>query len=83
MPTPGYNRAKSVIIKNAIILNIMHDIFNIRDTEVVKCKILVDINILTKFTKIFKFITCNGDPWVINRQKINQKEIWNGFYIGV
>ena len=46
MPTPGYNRAKSVIIKNAILLNIMHDIFNIRDTEVVKCKILVDINIL-------------------------------------
>jgi len=46
MPTPGYNRAKSVIIKNAIILNIMHDIFNNRETEVVKCKILVDINIL-------------------------------------
>ena len=46
MLTPGYNRAKSVIIKNAIILNIMHDIFNIRDTDVFKCKILVDINIL-------------------------------------
>jgi hypothetical protein len=30
-----------VIIKNAIILNIIHDIFNLRDTEVLICIILV------------------------------------------
>ena len=29
-----YYRKNSVIIKNAIFLNIMHNIFNLRDTEV-------------------------------------------------
>ena len=38
--TLTYNRATSVIIKNAIILNIIHNIFNIRETEVVICIIL-------------------------------------------
>ena len=33
--TITYNQANSVIIKNAIILNIIHNIFNLCDTEVV------------------------------------------------
>ena len=41
MPNFAYNRANSVIIKNAIILYIIHNIFNVRDTEVVICIILV------------------------------------------
>ena len=32
MPTLTYNQANSGIIKNAIIFNIIHNIFNIRDT---------------------------------------------------
>ena len=35
--TLTYNRTNSVIIKNAIILNIMHNIFNLLDREVVIC----------------------------------------------
>ena len=35
MPTLTYNRANYVIIKNSITLNIIHNIFNLRDTEVV------------------------------------------------
>ena len=35
MPTLTYNRPKNVIIKQVLILNIMYNIFNIRDTEVV------------------------------------------------
>ena len=35
MSSITYNQENSVIIKNAIILNIMHNIFNLRDTEVV------------------------------------------------
>ena len=35
-PTLTYNRANSVIIKNAIILNTMHNICYLRDTEVVR-----------------------------------------------
>jgi hypothetical protein len=31
MPIPTYNRANSVIIKNAIILNTIHNIFNLRE----------------------------------------------------
>jgi hypothetical protein len=34
----------NVIIKNAIFLNIMHNTFNIGDTEIVICIILVLIN---------------------------------------
>ena len=34
MFTLTYNRANSVIIKNAIILNIIYNIFDVRDTEV-------------------------------------------------
>jgi hypothetical protein len=41
MPTLAYSKATSVIIKNAIILNSMQNIFNLRDTEVVICIILV------------------------------------------
>ena len=33
MPTLKHNRAITAIIKNALILNIIHNIFNIRDTE--------------------------------------------------
>ena len=35
MSTLTYNQANSVITKNTIILNIIHNIFNLRDTEVV------------------------------------------------
>jgi len=41
MTTLAYSKATGVIIKNAIILNIMQNIFNLRDTEVVTCIILV------------------------------------------
>ena len=41
MPTLTYNWAERVIIENALILKIMHKIFNHCDTEVVKCIILV------------------------------------------
>jgi len=34
-PTLTYNRENSVIIKNPIILNIIHNVFNLRDAEVV------------------------------------------------
>ena len=34
MPTFRHNRTNSFIIKNAIILNILHNIYNLRDTEV-------------------------------------------------
>jgi lipoprotein signal peptidase len=44
MPTLTYNRANSVIIKNVIMLNIIHNIFNLLDTEVVVCIILVILN---------------------------------------
>ena len=39
MPTLTYNvyRASGGIIKNSIILNIIHNIFILRDTEVVRC----------------------------------------------
>jgi hypothetical protein len=39
-PTLTYNRENIVIFKNPIILNIMHNMFNLRDTEV-SCKVLV------------------------------------------
>ena len=38
---PQTNRLNSVIIETATILNIIHNIFNLRDTEVVICIILV------------------------------------------
>jgi len=41
MPTFIYNRANKVIIKNAIILKIMYNIFLLRATEAVICIILV------------------------------------------
>ena len=41
MPNLTYNQAKNVIIKNAMIFNIIHNIFNIRDTEDVIFIILV------------------------------------------
>jgi hypothetical protein len=41
MPTLTYNRANSVIIKNAIILNITHNVFYLRDIESVICIILI------------------------------------------
>ena len=37
----AYNRANSVIMKNAITLNTMHNAFNPRDTEVIICILLV------------------------------------------
>jgi hypothetical protein len=37
MPTLTYNKANRILIKNAIILNIIHKIFNIRDKDVVIC----------------------------------------------
>jgi hypothetical protein len=41
MPTLTCNLANNVIIKNAIILNIIDNISNFRDAEVVICVILV------------------------------------------
>jgi len=41
MPALTYNQANSVITKNAIILNIIHNIFNLRDTEVVVCILII------------------------------------------
>ena len=41
MPTLTYNQANSVITKNAIILNIIHNIFNLRDTEIVVCILII------------------------------------------
>ena len=40
MPTLTYNKANRILIKNAIILNIIHKIFNIRDKDVVICILL-------------------------------------------
>jgi hypothetical protein len=37
MTTFTYNGVNSIQIKNAIILNIIYDMFNLRDTEVVIC----------------------------------------------
>jgi hypothetical protein len=34
-------QANSVITKNAIILNIIHNIFNLRDTEIVVCMLII------------------------------------------
>ena len=42
MLTINYNWENNFIIKNAIILNIIH-VFNLRDTEVVVCMILVNL----------------------------------------
>ena len=39
--THTYNRANSVLFKNTITLKMMHDIFNLHDTEVIICIILV------------------------------------------
>ena len=53
MPSLTYNRANSVIIKNVIMLNIIHNIFNLLDTEVVICIILV---LLKRWLKLpFKY----------------------------
>ena len=41
MSTLRYNWANSVIVKNAMTMSIIHNIFNFRDTEVVICIILV------------------------------------------
>ena len=41
MLTFTYNQENSVIIKNIIFLNIKHNIFNLRETAVVICIILV------------------------------------------
>jgi hypothetical protein len=41
MPTLTYNRVNSVIIKNDIIVSIIHNLFNFRDTEVVISIIIV------------------------------------------
>jgi len=35
LPTLTYSYANSVMIKNAIMLNIIHNIFDLRDTEVI------------------------------------------------
>jgi hypothetical protein len=40
IPTLACNRANSVIIKKAIILNLRHNIFNIHDTEKLSCHML-------------------------------------------
>jgi len=42
--TLTYNPANNVIIRNAIILNIIHIMLNLRDTEVTICIILVLLN---------------------------------------
>ena len=44
-PTLSYKRVSTIIIKNAIILNTIHNIFNLRDTEVVICMILTALMI--------------------------------------
>ena len=41
MTNPTYNRARSSIIKNVLILSNVHNIFNPRDTEVVICVMLI------------------------------------------
>jgi hypothetical protein len=41
IPTITYNRASIIIIKNAIILNIIHNIFNHRDTQDVICILVI------------------------------------------
>ena len=41
MSTLTYNQENSVITKNTIILNIIHNIFNLRDTEVVVCILII------------------------------------------
>ena len=41
IPTLTYNRTNNVIIQNAIILNIMHNIFDFRGTEFAIYMILV------------------------------------------
>jgi hypothetical protein len=44
MPSLTLNWANSIIIKSAIILNIMRNVFYLRDMEVVICIILVLLN---------------------------------------
>ena len=41
MTTLTYNQVDSIIIKTAMILNIIHNMLNLRDTEVTICIILV------------------------------------------
>jgi hypothetical protein len=43
MQSLTYNWANSVILKNAVILNFIHNIFNFRDIEFVICIILISL----------------------------------------
>ena len=52
MPALTYNQANSTITKNAIILNIIHNIFNLRDTEVVVCILLILLKQADNFNNI-------------------------------
>ena len=69
-----YNRENIVIIKNAIILSIVHNIFNLRDTEFGICIILVlskKANVLNHYLNIRQYTRPSYDTIVNFEPKSN------------
>jgi hypothetical protein len=54
-----YTRENSVAIKSAVILNIMHYIFNPREMEVFKGIILVPLKLLVAISGSLKALNCD------------------------
>jgi hypothetical protein len=81
MPTITYTN--SVIIKNTIILNIIHNIFNLRDTEVVICILLVLLkradglnhHLLLDSIQGYRMTTYNSETMVNFEPKYNCREL--------
>jgi hypothetical protein len=53
MTTLTYNRANGVFIKNGIIMNIIYNTFNFRDTEIVICILLVLLKRYSRETTVY------------------------------
>jgi hypothetical protein len=74
MSTLTYNQANKVVIKNALILNIIHYIFNLRDTEVVTSIISVllkgsnGLNINIKYPVVYKVIVRDNSETIVNSE---------------
>ena len=74
MSTLTYNQANKVVIKNALILNIIHYIFNLRDTEVVTSIISVllkgsnGLNINIKYPVVYKVIVRDNSETNVNSE---------------
>jgi hypothetical protein len=71
MPTLTYNQTNSVIIKIALILNSIHNIFNICDTEVHIISYNVKYNCWPKPLFLAQYImTLTSTPWILRRSPI-------------